>query len=346
MVIHTFNPETDYAIAKNLRTYTPSAKVAAMRRQMSLLPALYAEEGDCILIPDDVTESQAMQLPFYELTRLKFLGITTLGGLKNLAEDADYTVSPWGWNSALVRQLYKYGVPEDKMPTEEDVSELRELSSKATSRCFFEYAGIPESIDMPQIFTSLADAMAWYDEAEDVCFKAPWSSSGRGIIFTRDMNREQTEQWVHGILRAQQMVIGERRYGRRADLASEWILADGEVQFMGLSLFHTSGRGKYKGNVLASDKEIVRQSGVNEKDISRVLESQHRFIENYVGRRYNGPLGFDMLITPVGVINPCVEINFRNTMGMVAIAVRTQMEGSTAAAEWLKREFPNGILRF
>ena len=34
---------------------------------------------------------------------------------------------------------------------------------------------------------------------------------------------------------------------------------------------------------------------------------------------YEGPVGVDMLVTSDGNLHPCIEINWRMTMGMVAV---------------------------
>lgn len=52
----------------------------------------------------------------------------------------------------------------------------------------------------------------------------------------------------------------------------------------------------------------------------RIIDAQKTILQSMIAPRYSGPVGIDMLATADGHINPCVEINLRMTMGMVALA--------------------------
>ena len=53
VILYIFNPETDFALAVGNGPYTAPSHVVALRKEMALLPSLYAEEGNIILVTDD-----------------------------------------------------------------------------------------------------------------------------------------------------------------------------------------------------------------------------------------------------------------------------------------------------
>ena len=101
----------------------------------------------------------------------------------------------------------------------------------------------------------------------------------------------------------------------------------GEVTFMGYSLFHTGKSGMYEGNRLLSNEAIWKQ--LSQYIPSKVLTDLENCLKYrlsaLVGTVYKGYLGVDMMICrfpenekPVFRIHPCVEINLRMNMGVVA----------------------------
>ena len=79
MTLHIFNPDTDYALASDSENYTPPVSILAIKRSLSLLPALYAERGDAILLPDDNPEFLQENHAFIEIISTKDI---TLGNPK------------------------------------------------------------------------------------------------------------------------------------------------------------------------------------------------------------------------------------------------------------------------
>lgn len=161
--------------------------------------------------------------------------------------------------------------------------------------------------------------MDYYRATPGCWMKAPWSSSGRGVINTgADMTAVLVEQWCRGILRRQGSVIGETPADRTADFASEWIIEKNEgVRFLGLSSFSTSPRGKYISNESLPQSEIRRRfDSLSKIQVDEVVSIQKEILKKVlVG--YHGPCGVDMLIDRSGHLRPFVELNLRQTMGML-----------------------------
>ena len=52
MKLHIFNPEHDLALASNLRQFTAPHAGRQLRSDLSFIPALWADEGDLVLVDD------------------------------------------------------------------------------------------------------------------------------------------------------------------------------------------------------------------------------------------------------------------------------------------------------
>ena len=115
---------------------------------------------------------------------------------------------------------------------------------------------------------------------------------------------------------------------------------EGNVRYLGLSLFHTQN-GAYTGNIIASEEEkrevLSRYIPISlldtvQAEICRCLGSL------YLGR-YAGPFGVDMMLVnncqlsiiySQFLLNPCIEINLRRTMGHVALSLSRQLPSGRA----------------
>ena len=57
MTLHSFNPEHDIALASGLSNFTAPHAGRQLRHDLGFLPAIWAKEGDAILV-DDVEQAQ------------------------------------------------------------------------------------------------------------------------------------------------------------------------------------------------------------------------------------------------------------------------------------------------
>ena len=336
--LHIFNPDTDFALAAKSDFYTPPASVASLRREFALTPALYADPGDAILLLDNLTADEIAALPHYSHAVRKNLTLVRLPG-KGEAPNRrfeGYVADPWGWNSSLRRLLMNRFSGIRGIPSEEMLTNIRRLFHRRITIDFLkplieeenEKAGcgaeiLSESLRLPQEIFSVEEALELYFNSDDLFFKAPWSSSGRGIIRTNDLEERHVRPWIEGIIAAQGSVIAETAYDKLLDFATEWKCLQGKVTFSGFSLFETSRRGKFKGVFHLDSQEIARRiSEASFKPIEETVEYQRRQICRLIAPFYDGPLGVDSLVTKSGMINPCVEINLRRTMGMIPLEYR------------------------
>ncbi|MDE6741294.1 MAG: hypothetical protein K2J58_03070 [Muribaculaceae bacterium] len=307
-----FNPETEYALASGASFYTPPARVEQLRRECQLLPEAWANPEDIILVDD----------PSVIETRFRLASWADLGKLFD--KYPALIVEPWGWNPALIRRLKDNGVPSDKLPDAAAMTQIRQLAHRRTTiKLNSRWNELTDSsfhVRVPVELTSIEECLEFYRSNAGCWMKAPWSSSGRGVINTAaDMSAILVEQWCHGILRRQGSVMGETGADRIADFATEWRMVAGEACFLGLSSFTTSNRGKYISNESVSQKEIhLRFNSLSAIPIEDVVPIQKHVLEEVLSG-YEGLCGADMLIERSGHLLPFVELNVRRTMGMLFV---------------------------
>jgi hypothetical protein len=158
---------------------------------------------------------------------------------------------------------------------------------------------------------------------EEVVFKAPWSGSGKGLCWTTGQVSDNMLGWCKNIAEKQGCVIGEQVYDKVQDFALEFKCFDGMVAFSGYSLFETESHGVYKSNDLKTDDAIFQKiiSFINQDFFLKIKNRLSDFIEKHIAPFYSGYLGIDMFVYQQNntyLLHPCVEINLRMTMGLVA----------------------------
>lgn len=309
-----FNPDTDYALASGSDFYTPPAIVRKLACEKAGIALAWSEPGDFLLLPPEFPATEELGATDRKVRLLR----------SEQPFDSDFwggigEIKPWGWNRALRQRLLGLGAPESVIPSVEWVDALRSLSHRRTTIAFNKLLGAEE---MPVELQSEEEAVLFMRQNPGCWFKAPWSSSGRGVVCSANMNEEQVRQWCRGICRRQGSVMAETDARRIVDFATEWNIrkSDGQVEFLGLSMFTTTNRGKYAGNLKASQMEIEqRLTDLCGSEWKRWLERQALALENLIAPHYQGPLGIDMTADSQGGVRPCIELNLRRTMGHVAL---------------------------
>lgn len=324
--MHIFNPDTDFAMTAKSDFYTPPRSVSLLRDRHALFPATYAAPGDAILIFPRREECATERLPYHDWCTGKGIRILRLPQKGSEMDTGALEAAPWGWNRVIRHLLLDRFSDLRGVPSEEEVEEIRRLSHRRLTIPFHRemQSALTQGIPAPREIFSVEETMEIFHRDRDLFIKAPWSSSGRGIIRTNDLEERHVRPWVSGIIATQGSVMVENALKRRLDCATEWIVRqkgdDKEVEFMGYSVFETSRRGKYKSNVVASQPEllgIIREAAPGfDEDF---IELQRAAVRRLIAPGYNGPLGVDMLVTADGHVDPCVEVNLRMTMGLAQI---------------------------
>ena len=332
--LYIFNPETDYASASGSDIYTPSKAVGEMIRRMTLYPALWAEKGSMILsqIPAEEALAEAHPAILYAIKERE-LTVTDFRHISALLKGCAPQIRPWGWNRVLAHSLRRSGIDLANAPEENWEARLEASSRRRTialNRLLAER--LPEyRIPLPEEFTdaeSLLDFRRLHGEA---VYKDPWSSSGRGVLMTEGISDTKIAEWCSGVIRRHGFVMAETPADRITDCATLWKIENGEVRFLGFSMFETSGRGKYLGQIVPDEHGMQKMREKlpflnDETLVRRILDAQKEFLAtDLVSRNIPGYVGIDMLLERDGNLRPGIEINRRMTMGTAALLIGRMM---------------------
>ena len=326
---YIFNPDSDLALANGDANYLPPRSARRMADDLSLLPAWYADEGDAVLIPSSDVIYYWSKTLSNNILRSEIKLVTNKESLPS------QPLSPWGWNAALVKQMKVRGLGDEHLPSVEEMEALRALSSRRmavevlkalmqnlsdTHRLIGEAAFCVTEEEIVQQVTSYPTTM----------LKAPWSSSGKGLRRGQGEYAPPLSGWCARTLAQQGAVVVEPLYRKVKDFAMEFYSAgDGApLTFVGYSRFVTDANGSYEGNLLMADEEIERELStyVSREALHSVRAMLQELIGERIGADYRGYVGVDMMVCLVKrenqkwdmCLHPCVEINLRMNMGVVA----------------------------
>lgn len=331
MKIHVFNPEHDIALATDVSRFTAPHAGRAMRTELGFLPSLWAEDGDIVVVDDVEAAHEAVRhLRSYSHA----VHFTTFDGLSGfLTGDLSHvSVQPWGWDRNVKDQLLRADARlEAVLPSDGRVCGVRNISN----RRFAAENVLPAivAIDNWMVGESCyCDSMDVVEQKIGLygnsVLKAPWSCSGRGIRYVRRQLETQQRSWAENVIRRQGGVMIEPLYNKVMDFGVEFCSDGcGGVEYRGLSVFRTVN-GAYTGNLLATenDKLALLDGYVPEKLLGRAIAELKSCLSPILKDKYEGAFGVDMMVVSASgydgfLLHPCVEINFRMTMGHVALAL-------------------------
>ncbi len=348
MTLHIFNPDHDLALATGKTNFTAPHAARSLSRDLGYLPALWAEDGDVVLVENAEYAEKAMLklLPKIGIGRAEWRkrGITFVESLSEEfvrcrvhSDECRGMIAPWGWNAALRASLLRMGVSKELLPSLDVLDDIRMLSHRRTAK---EVLGELRELREPGVLgelgalgelrecRSLEEVQAFVDRRHQVILKAPWSSSGRGIRFIDGFIDGHREGWIKNVIASQGSVMAESYYNKVKDFGMEFhATKEGAIVYEGLSLFSTLN-GAYTGNILATERAKEEMMGryVSKETLEAVKKRMAEVLAPVFRRRYTGPFGIDMMILRGEegegfLIHPCVEINLRRTMGHVALAL-------------------------
>ncbi|MDE6811547.1 MAG: hypothetical protein K2J15_04275 [Muribaculaceae bacterium] len=330
--IHIFNPEADYSLADFTPGFTPPKSVIRLRRALAHTPLRYADpEKDFLLLLDDID-------PEVVIARTGKTGkipeIIPPSRHKEFfkyvySHSEDYAIKPWGWTPDLRHRLRQSGAPQELLPGDDTLLIIRRLSHRARTIEFnsimnehLSIAGLSEKhhSPLPFEFKNETEALQYLVSNKDVFFKYPWSSSGRGI-FHADLSTpaDRVSRWISGGIRRQGSIMAELTFDKLLDFATEWKIIDGIPEFIGVSVFNADSHGNYRNNIAAPQRDLMKLIQKYCPDFGEeYIKAQSASIRE-MAKGYTGFLGIDMMAGKEGSSRACVELNFRMTMGIVAL---------------------------
>lgn len=307
-----------------------------MMSDLGCIPALWADDGDWVLVGDSMAAGDNLRQYLTCANSVVFitnkeLAELRLSGIKNME------ISPWGWDTAVKRKLLSINENlEGILPTNDYLRTIREMSNRLWSS---------EHL-LTRITTVISDRLVgnsvYISHIEDLkqqvskpgryILKAPWSSSGRGLRrfdqcyggtwSSLDLHQRK---WAENIIKSQGGVMVEPYYNKVIDFGMEFECLSGTIEYLGLSIFHTS-HGKYLSNLIASEdfKTSVLQKYISITLIEKVRNKIINVLTPLLYGKYEGAFGVDMMVVSDDKkmkLHPCVELNLRRTMGHVALSI-------------------------
>lgn len=315
------------ALAVDKAAFTLPHNIQEFRMNLGFLPALWAEDGDCVLVDDMAFAVKALIGTGLRHADVLFLTDKEVGRLTFDGVDA------WGWDKAVRRRLSEAGVGKHLLPSDEKLAFVRDMANRnlTTDVLMAVCEGLGTSVCGKSFYVnnldSLTRLLASYGK---VVLKAPWSSSGRGIRYVNGCMTGNVKAWVENTIRLQGGLMVEPCYQRVADFAMEFeSRGNAGIDYCGLSVFHTE-HGNYAGNIIAdeNEKKSMLMKYVEPELLDIVRQRIMAFFDKQFRRcYYKGCFGVDMMIVASAdggrcKLHPCVEVNFRRTMGHVANSLR------------------------
>lgn len=311
--LYILNIEHDLALANGSWNYIPPKVAQQMNKDMGMLPIWYAENGSATICDKSPREDILDQMDIH---------ISTLHPSVLKGQETAYNIHPWGWDHRICHNMSS--IVGDKF-AKPDIEKIKELSHRRSSIEILEKfaaQGLFEKNKIPTEIKSL-DNIREIVEQKKCLLKAPLSGSGRGLWWALNGFDFNVERWSNRTLKDQGSVIVEPVWAKKMDLAMEFKSDGKATKFAGYSYFVADSAGVYRNNMLMSDNKIedTISAEIGKDTLRTIIDTLENHFTAKVSPHYSGYLGVDMLIGEEDnkpVINPCVEVNMRMTMGAVA----------------------------
>lgn len=330
-LIHLFNPGHETAILLGKSNYTPPVNVRIMQEDLACLPLWYADATDYVFVPEATAITTFLKENCFTIPMAQPIDRIQLR--RQATQLPELTASPWGLclpALCLFRQLEKETHAPIRVPEWND-SFVYLTGRKSAADCLDRlHTYLPQySLPATPCFCQSLEEVENYLQRHKAPFviKTPFSSSGRGVQWIHSQNLSPMDtQWIQGALNKQKMVSIEPGLCNQQDFAMEFY-ADGQghVRYEGLSIFQTEKGSAYSGNRLQrqADMQQMLTNHVPQEVLTEIQKAVEQVLTEQYGPLYQGYIGVDMLIYQSAdqhyAIHPCVEINMRYTMGMVAL---------------------------
>lgn len=334
--LYIFNPDCELAIANGSCFYTPSANVVKMGEDLAFLPAWLGKPDDMVLVkelPDASFRNFLSEELLLRCLPVRESELDRYSGLVGV---------PWGKSPKICHWLEKKGLGEGWRPEQKEWYS-RKKAREGLKLLIQNLPFLSEDI-LPHVCYSLSELEQKTGEGYWLV-KAPWSSSGKGLLTLKGRPGCKEKEWLKGMFRRQGYLMLERMLDKVEDFAMEFLADEQEVNFMGWSSFTTGVHGEYTGNYLGSQENIENKLAacLGSEKIKAIRQEVPRMLRKILPD-YRGYLGVDMMIYrgKQGDYNlqPCVEINLRYNMGIVALFLARNYLCEGTCGEFTIRFYP------
>lgn len=359
--LFVFNPENDMALADGKPGYTPPAQIQQMRRELWWLPEWWAEDGDIVWNGEDkLNLSDDIRIQPWGWSPAICHQLRQAGVQESFLPSAERLehirqLSHRQTAVSLLQELHKQ-LPLDGhlagestlCHTMEEVEEATDKYGEAILKSPWSSSGrgVRRSISEFIIHNSqctinnsqfriqnsqLDNQNSEFNKEDSECNKQDSEINKQDSKLS---SLEADKGWINRIIRSQGSIVVERFLHKVADFALEfWLDGKGGVEFRGLSLFYTNERGAYLGNWVAPEGQKL--AWLAQYIPLPYLQEIRRWWEERLSHfDYSGPVGIDMMLAQEGIC-PCIEVNWRMTMGLVSCMVAAQGRYGRMVVEYI-----------
>ena len=335
--VHVFHPGIEEAVANGRTSWRPKGAAAAMAHDLAWLPALLASEDDVVLVPE--MPSLAFRDQWLDAGLPLPEAVATRGDPEDLASTREWgPIRAWGASPYLAAQLAGFGTLDVPAPEIHDKTSLPPLR-----RALRDALGSPDWLVESDGFvcTDLADVAAYtrtlLTSHAAVVWKAPFSTSGRHRrrVFPPGPD-PSSERWLEALLETHGRVLVEPWLERTADLSVQLLVGDSS-KVLGWTTFETTRGGRWTATRLmapprglgSDHARFLSGEGREPRRLARIAKALIDVLSPWLSDHgHHGPVGVDLLIARSSrglALHPLVEVNSRQTMGRLALALRPRL---------------------
>lgn len=337
--VYYFNATNDLALANNGIAYTPPALLQNFEADLATLPCFIASSSDYVIVPTVPSAQyiESMEMAGFKMPR--FISYQDFFQNRHFEALEIEEIRPWGWSKSThllfddAKQFTSSRFRSGSCASWND--ELRNLCSRTSARTVLSeltsgcVKEIVPAMAVAQRTTDLSYIETRLQAGETLVLKLPWSSAGRGLLIVRkDLYNEANKQWIVAGIKSQGYIMVEPWFERHVDFSFLYTYDSGNLAFNGVSAFQTGSKGQFIGNYVHwSEKHgtDIDKFFTNDRivDVACLLGDALKKLP--LNLLFAGRLGVDaMLVRHCNewLIHPCVEINFRATIGHIALEIR------------------------
>ena len=320
-----FNPGHETAVLNASPYYVAPESVLKMQHDLAFLPAWYGTVGDFVWVKNNFPNS------YFNKIQALFPKIPTLVGKDNIFSCAQQELACWG---ITPQALHHFTVLDEQFDIRLTIPEWQEefvlLTGRQPAReCLHQLIQFIPDISrqlLPQCCTTLKEVENIISQTNvPLLVKAPYSSSGRGLLWLRNGLGNKEREVLHGMLKKQSWVTIEPIVQKVQDFSMQFMSdGKGNIRFEGYSLFNTHDKGAYQESILQHQSKI--EESITAFVSIALLEQAKQQILHFLQQKhalfYKGAISVDMMIyheQECYKLHPCVEINMRYSMGFLAL---------------------------
>jgi hypothetical protein len=355
---YLFNPEHDLALANGDRHFIAPANIRAMAHDLALLMQEVHGPDDGRPFPWGWDSTMVERFKKMGVPTSLLPSATAVGALRQRSERG---------TSHLLLDAFKQDHTDNIY-----IGESRMMRSVEDIVCYAEQHGhvllkAPLSGSGKGLrHVNLNDNVNVNDNDNDNFPTSRRSTSALTSTF------KKIESWADALIRRHGYLTAEPYYDKVQDFAMEFCATDRRCHFIGYSLFTTDTHGRYDSNLLLSDADIeARLSAYIPRsilhDVCHYVETHADLIipAEWDTSRFPITFGIDMMVVKNGrqftidnsqltikdleignqnsefKLHPCVEINLRCNMGIVAHEVRRHLMAPEATGIYRLALFPD-----